>query len=85
VSSNSAEKERPVNIGRFSGWTAVVTFESDKGEPVCARMEIVDSDPSEAARKAVFRASSEISRRNYNSVVIVLTERAAASAKTRAA
>lgn len=84
MSSNSAEKETLVNIGRFSGWSAVITFESDKGEPTCVRMDIAGSDPSEAARKAVFRASAEVPRKSYNSVVIVLTERTAAKAKRAA-
>jgi hypothetical protein len=59
--------------GDFSGWSAVVTFESDRGEPTCVRTEIVDSEPDVAARKAVFRALSEGKPRKYESVVIVLT------------
>jgi len=52
---------------------SVVTFESDKGEPVCIRAEIVESDPSEAARKAVFRALPHALRTKWESVVVVLT------------
>jgi len=52
---------------------SVVTFESDRGEPVCVRGEIVESDPSEAARKAVFRALPQALRAKWESVVIVLT------------
>ena len=51
---------------------SVVTFESDKGEPMVVRGEIVDSDASEAARKAVFRALPEVNRTKWESVVIVL-------------
>ena len=52
---------------------SVVTFESDRGDPVCVRGEIVDSDPSEAARKAVFRALPQALRTKWESVVVVLT------------
>jgi hypothetical protein len=52
---------------------SVVTFESDRGDPVCVRAEIVESDPSEAARKAMFRALPQAVRAKWESVVIVLT------------
>jgi hypothetical protein len=52
---------------------SVVTFESDRGEPVCVRAEIVESDPSEAARKAVFRALPESSKLKWESIVVVIT------------
>ena len=52
---------------------SVVTFESDRGDPVCVRGEIVASDASEAARKAVFRALPEALRVKWESVVVVLT------------
>lgn len=55
------------------GFAFVTTFESDKGEPVCVRGRCDDSDPSEAARKAVFRAIPAVGRAKYESVVIVLT------------
>jgi len=52
---------------------SVVTFESDRGDPVCVRAEIVESDPSEAARKAVFRALPQALRTKWESIVVVLT------------
>jgi hypothetical protein len=52
---------------------SVVTFESDRGDPVCVRAEIVESDPSEAARKAVFRALPQAVRTKWESIVVVLT------------
>jgi hypothetical protein len=54
------------------GFRAVVTFESDKGDPICVRFKIVDSEPDTAARKAVFRALPYATRIKYASVVIVL-------------
>jgi hypothetical protein len=51
---------------------SIVTFESDKGEPMVVRGRLDDSDASEAARKAVFRALPEVSRTKWESVVIVL-------------
>lgn len=39
-----------------------------------AANRIDDSEPSSAARKAVFRALSEASRRRWSSLVIVLTK-----------
>ena len=62
--------ETPIKSALFQ---SVVTFESDRGEPVCVRGEIVDSDPSEAARKAVFRALPQALRTKWESIVIVLT------------
>jgi hypothetical protein len=62
-------------MGERSGWSAVVTFESDRGEPTCVRTTIDDPEPDVAARKAVFRALREGKPRKYESVVIVLTER----------
>lgn len=62
-------------MGERSGWSAVITFESDRGEPTCFRTAIDDSEPDVAARKAVFRALREAKPRKYESVVIVLTER----------
>lgn len=59
----------PENIG----FSAVVTFESEKGEPLTVRTVVRDSEPDQAARKAVFRALSEATRIKYDSVVIVLT------------
>lgn len=64
--------DTPIKTGVFQ---TVVTFESDRGDPVCVRAEIVESDPSEAARKAVFRALPAIARLKWESVVIVLTRR----------
>ncbi len=55
------------------GFQSVVTFESDRGDPVCVRAEIVESDPSEAARKAVFRALPQALRTKWESIVVVLT------------
>jgi hypothetical protein len=55
------------------GFSAVVTFESDKGEPVCVRTRLDDSEPDTAARKAVFRALPKVGRGKWESVVIVLT------------
>jgi hypothetical protein len=54
-------------------FASAVTFESDRGAPVCVRGAIVESDPSEAARKAVFRALPQAVRVKWESVVIVLT------------
>ena len=51
----------------------VVTFESDKGEPICVRGTVDVSDASSAAQKAVFRASPEVGRTKWESVVVVLT------------
>ena len=56
-------------------YQAVVTFEIDGGEPVVVRSQIVESEPDTAARKAVFRALPEVSRKKWESVVIVLTRR----------
>ena len=64
--------ETPIKTGVFE---TVVTFESDRGEPVCVRGEIDDSDASEVARKAVFRALPSVGRTKWESVVIVLTRR----------
>jgi hypothetical protein len=55
------------------GFSAVVTFESEKGEPTVVRTALNDSDASEAARKAVFRALPDAGRTKWESVVIVLT------------
>ena len=55
------------------GFKSVVTFESDRGEPVCVRAEIVESDASEAARKAVFRALPHVTRTKWESVVVMLS------------
>ena len=57
----------------LEGFSSVITFESDKGEPTVVRDKIVESCPSRAAQKAVFRALPEVGRRKYESVVIVLT------------
>jgi hypothetical protein len=54
-------------------FTSVVTFESDRGEPMCVRGRVVESDASEAARKAVFRALPEAGRTKWESCVVVLT------------
>ena len=59
-----------IKTGMFQ---SVVTFESDRGEPVCVRGEIVGSDVSEVARKAIFRALPQAMRAKWESVVIVLT------------
>ena len=56
-----------------AGFDSVVTFESDRGEPVVVRGVCVDSDPETAARKAVFRALPEVSRTKWESCVIVVT------------
>jgi hypothetical protein len=53
-------------------WKSVITFESTTGDPMVVRDTFVESDPSSVARKAVFRALSEVSRRKYDSIVIVL-------------
>ena len=63
-------RDTPIKSRVFA---SVVTFESDRGEPVCVRAEIVESDPAEAARKAVFRALSQTTRTKWESIVIVLT------------
>lgn len=55
------------------GFRSVVTFESDKGEPVCVRGEVVESDASRAAQKAILRALPEVGRSKWESCVIVLT------------
>ena len=56
------------------GFSAVVTFESDTGEPVCVRSQLPDEhEPDTAARKAVFRALPAVGRTRWESVVIVLT------------
>ena len=64
--------ETPVKVVTF---LSVVTFESDRGDPVCVRGEIVESDPAEAARKAVFRALPQALRLKWESIVVVLTRR----------
>lgn len=51
---------------------SVVTFESDKGMPVCVRGTIDDPEPNTAAGKAVLRALPEASRLRWESIVIVL-------------
>ena len=51
---------------------AVVTFESDKGDPGVWRGHIDVSEPGEAASRAVFRALTEVQPRKYESVVVVL-------------
>lgn len=60
----------PIKTGAFH---AVVTFESDRGDPVCVRRLIVESDPAEAARKAVFRALPQALSLKWDSLVVVLT------------
>jgi hypothetical protein len=55
-----------------AGFRAVVTFECSGGEPVVVRLEIVDSAPDSAARRAVFRALPAVGRTKWESVVIVL-------------
>lgn len=58
------------------GYSAVVTFEFDKGEPEVWRsgsLPLVDSEPDQAARRAVFRALIGQTRTAWHSVVIVLT------------
>jgi hypothetical protein len=62
--------ETPIKAGVFQ---SVVTFESDRSVGMCIREEIVESDASEAARKAVFRALPHVGRMKWESVVIVLT------------
>ena len=54
-------------------FNATVTFESDKGEPVCVRSAIDDSDADRAAQRAVLRALPAVGRTKWESVVIVLT------------
>ena len=56
-----------------AAYTAVVTFEYDRGEPECWRGTLIDSDAEDAARRAVFRASTGLSRKSWHSVVIVLS------------
>ena len=53
-------------------WQTTVTLEYETGDPECFRETIVDSEPDEAARKAVFRALKSKPRPRYASVVIVL-------------
>jgi hypothetical protein len=53
-------------------YRSIVTFERDGADPVVSRGEIVESCPSSAARKAVFRALPEVGRSKYDSIVIVL-------------
>jgi hypothetical protein len=62
-------------MGMRVGWSAVITFESDRGEPTCVRTTVDVSEPDDAARRAVLRALREGKPRKYESVVIVLTER----------
>lgn len=59
-------------MGVSVDYKAVVTFESDRGEPLCIRTTIVESEPDDAARKAVFRALPEATRLRWESIVIVL-------------
>jgi len=61
---------------KSGGFQTVVTFETTNGDregSECVRAEIVDSDPSEAARKAVFRALPHALRTKWESIVVVLT------------
>ena len=53
-------------------WRTVTTFESDGGDPVVVRGEVVNPDPSSVARRAVFRACTEVRRTRYESIVVVL-------------
>jgi len=69
----AAMKDTPIKSG---GFETVVTFETTNGDRegvVSVRAEIVDSDPSEAARKAVLRAVPQVSRLKWESIVVVLT------------
>ena len=63
----------------MSGYSAVVTFESDRGEPAVWRGQMSDGDADDVVRRAVFRAQANTKARGWHSVVVVITRNTGAS------